>query len=179
MNKKSLRKEISAKKAAMSPAEITAASQDLLAQLVAHPLYQSANSIYGYMNFNQEVQTIPMLEQAIKDGKKVAIPKVYGDKMEFIWMDNLNEITPGYYNIPEPIADSPIADDETALVLMPGLAFDRQGNRTGYGGGFYDKYLEQHPNHSTLAMCFAFQLVEKLDVEDHDIPVDGLLVAKL
>ncbi len=179
MDKKALRKEISAKKSAMTPDQITTASRDLLAQLVAHPLYQSAKSIYGYMNFNQEVQTVPMLEQALKDGKKVAIPKVYGDKMEFIWMENLTDVSAGYYNIPEPTADEPLADDETALVLMPGLAFDRDGNRTGYGGGFYDKYLEQHPNHKTLAMCFDFQVVEKLDVENHDIPVDGLLVAKL
>lgn len=178
MDKKALRKEISAKKAAMTEAEILSASNDLAEQLVTHPLYQEAKSIYGYMSFNQEVRTMPMLERALKDGKKVAIPKVYGDEMQFIWMENLEEIAPGYYEIPEPIADSPIADDETALVLMPGLAFDLQGNRTGYGGGFYDKYLERHPSHKTLAMCFAFQVVAQLDVESHDIPVDGLLVAK-
>ena len=83
----------------------------------------------------------------------------------------------GYANIPEPIADEPIADDETALVLMPGMAFDPQGHRIGYGGGFYDKFLAKEPNHPTLALCYDFQMVEYLETEEFDIPVDTVLWA--
>ena len=83
----------------------------------------------------------------------------------------------GYAGIPEPVADGPVADDPTALVLMPGLAFDHEGHRIGYGGGFYDKFLAQEPNHPTLALCYDFQMMEHLDTEEFDIPVDCVLWA--
>ena len=77
----------------------------------------------------------------------------------------------------EPVADTPVADDETALVLMPGLAFDPDGHRCGYGGGFYDKYLAAHRQHVTLALCYDFQMFAHLDVDDYDIPVQYVLSA--
>ena len=70
-----------------------------------------------------------------------------------------------------------LTDDLTALVLMPGLAFDKQGNRVGYGGGFYDKFLQAEPNHPTVALCYDFQLFDKLETDDYDIPVDLVLWA--
>ena len=82
---------------------------------------------------------MPILRQAQADGKRVAVPKVYGETdMRFLWLDDPARIAPGAYGIPEPVDDGPEADDPAALVLMPGLAFDPQGHRLGYGGGFYD-----------------------------------------
>ena len=79
--------------------------------------------------------------------------------------------------IPEPVADTPVAEDTTALVLMPGLAFTKQGDRMGYGGGFYDRFLAEEPNHPTLALCYEFQIVDNLPTEEFDIPVDTVLWA--
>lgn len=177
MNKKELRASVREKKRAMSIAEIEEKSVKLGALFAASEAYKQARTIYGYMPYNQEVRTVPMLEQAMKDGKRVAIPKCYGDEMRFIYMDDLSKVEKGYANIPEPVADGPVADDETALVLMPGLAFDPQGHRIGYGGGFYDKFLAQEPNHPTLALCYDFQMFEALDTEEFDIPVDTVLWA--
>jgi 5-formyltetrahydrofolate cyclo-ligase len=118
-----------------------------------------------------------MLEQAIRDGKKVAVPKVYGEEMRFIYIEDMTQVEKGYAGIPEPVADTPVADDETALVLMPGLAFDSEGHRIGYGGGFYDRFLEKEPNHPTLALCYEFQMLPQLETEEHDIPVDCVLWA--
>ena len=177
MDKKELRAQIRAKKRAMTSAQIEACSEKLAALFRAHPLYKAAKSIYGYLPYNQEVRTVPMLRQAQLDGKRVAVPKVYGDTMKFLWLDDLSAVAPGAYNIPEPIADEPEADDETALVLMPGLAFDPEGHRCGYGGGFYDKFLAAHPSHPTLALCYGFQMFDHLDVDAHDIPVDAVLSA--
>lgn len=175
MDKKALRAEIKAKKRAMTEEQIAKTSDALAQQLYAHPAYQNAKSIFGYLSYNQEVRTMPMLEQAQKDGKRVAVPKVIGDKMIFIWLDDLTRISLGYCNIPEPIDDGPEAVDETALVMMPGLAFDPTGRRCGYGGGFYDRYLESHPNHPTLAMCYGFQMFDRLETDPHDIPVNYVL----
>lgn len=177
MDKTELRREIRARKRAMTEAEIEERSARLAQLFFASRAYQNAKTIYGYLPYNQEVRTVPMLERALKDGKKVAVPKVYGDEMKFLYLDDLNAVAKGYAGIPEPIADEPVAQDETALVLMPGLAFDPQGHRIGYGGGFYDKFLAAEPNHPTLALCYEFQMLPKLDVEDHDIPVDTVLWA--
>ena len=175
MDKKALRAEIKAKKRAMTEEQIAATSEALAQQLYAHPAYKEARSIFGYLSYNQEVRTMPMLEQAQKDGKRVAVPKVIDDTMIFIWLDDLSRVELGYCNIPEPIDNGPEAIDETALVMMPGLAFDPTGRRCGYGGGFYDRYLEQHPNHPTIAMCYGFQMFDALETDPHDIPVNYVL----
>ena len=176
MDKTALRKQIREKKRAMTEAEIRDASARLGELFVASEAYRQAKSIYGYLPYNQEVRTVPMLEQAMKEGKRVAVPKCYGDEMRFIYMDDLSKVEKGYANIPEPIDDGPIADDPTALVLMPGLAFDPLGHRIGYGGGFYDKFLEKEM-HPTLALCYDFQMLEYLETEEHDIPVNTVLWA--
>ena len=165
MDKQALRAEIRAKKRAMTPTQIEAASGRLAELLFAHPAYRAAKSLYGYLSYNQEVRTAKILQQAQKDGKRVAVPKVFGDEMRFLWLDDLSAVAPGAYNIPEPVADT------------PGLAFDPDGHRCGYGGGFYDKYLAAHRQHVTLALCYDFQMFAHLDVDDYDIPVQYVLSA--
>ncbi len=177
MDKQALRRQIREKKRAMTEEQILSASQRLGTLFAQSPLYRQAKTIYGYLPYNQEVRTVPMLQRALQEGKRVAVPKVYGDEMRFIYLDDLSAVEKGYAGIPEPVADGPVADDPTALVLMPGLAFDHQGHRIGYGGGFYDKFLAQEPNHPTLALCYDFQMMEHLDTEEFDIPVDCVLWA--
>lgn len=175
--KKALRDRIRTQKRAMTPEEIESRGKALGELFRNSQAYQNATAIYGYLPYNQEVRTTPMLAQAQADGKRVAVPKVYGETMRFIWLDDLTKVEKGYSGIPEPIEDGPVADDPTALVLMPGLAFDPEGHRLGYGGGFYDKFLEQEPNHPTLALCYEFQMLPHLETEAHDIPVDTVLWA--
>lgn len=177
MDKTALRKEIREKKRAMTPEQIEKASYALAQQFFATAYYREAKTLYGYLPYNQEVRTEPILLQALKDGKKVAVPKVYGDTMRFIYLEDLNGIEKGYAGIPEPVADEPVAADETALVLMPGLAFDKEGHRIGYGGGFYDKFLSAEPTHPTVALCYDFQMLPNLETEEFDVPVDLVLWA--
>ena len=177
MDKKELRRQIREQKRAMTEEQIVTASARLGEMFLDCPQYKAAKTIYGYLPYNQEVRTVPMLEQAMKDGKRVAVPKCYGEEMRFIYMDDLSKVEKGYAGIPEPVEDGPVADDETALVLMPGLAFDPEGRRIGYGGGFYDRFLAKEPEYPTLALCYAFQMLPKLETEEFDIPVDTVLWA--
>lgn len=176
MDKKALRAEIRARKRAMTETQIVSASQTLGELLRDADCYKNAKSLYGYLSYNQEVRTLPILAAAQRDGKRVAVPKVYGDEMKFIWLDDLSAAAPGAYGIPEPVSDGPLAEDPGALVLMPGLAFDPQGHRCGYGGGFYDKFLAREP-HPTVALCYDFQVLPHLDTDEYDIPVDLVLWA--
>ncbi len=175
MDKKALRAAIRAQKRAMTEEQIWEKSRLLGEQLRADPLYRQASCIYGYLPYNQEVRTTDMLRQALLDGKRVAVPKVYGDTMRFLYITDFSQIAPGYCGIPEPAFDEPVAQEADALVLMPGLAFDRNGNRMGYGGGFYDQFLAREPEHPTVALCYDFQMVESVPVEDFDRPVDRVL----
>ena len=177
MDKIALRSLIRDKKRAMTEEQIESASARLGALFAESETYKQAKTIYGYLPYNQEVRTVPMLERALRDGKQVAVPKVFGDEMKFIYMTDLSQVEKGYAGIPEPVADGPVADDPTALVLMPGLAFDAEGNRIGYGGGFYDKFLAEEPGHPTIALCYAFQMLPKIETEEFDIPVDCVLWA--
>ena len=177
MDKSALRREIREKKKAMSLSEIEERSARLGELFAQTEAYRQAKTLYGYMPYNQEVRTIPILERAIRDGKRVAVPKVYGDTMKFIYLDDLTQVANSDMGIPEPVADEPVADDKTALVLMPGLAFDEAGHRIGYGGGFYDKFLTAEPDHPTVALCYDFQIYAHLDTEEFDIPVDMVIWA--
>ena len=178
MDKTELRRMIRAKKRAMTPEEIEQRSAALARLFLASQPYKDAKTIYGYLPYNQEVRTTSMLAQALRDGKRVAVPKCYENReMKFIYLEDLSQVAPGYSCIPEPIFDEPVAHDETALVLMPGLAFDPQGHRIGCGGGFYDTFLAKEPNHPTLALCYEFQMLPHLDTEEHDFPVDTVIWA--
>lgn len=177
MDKKELRRQIREKKRLMTETQIVDASERL-GQLLADTVqYQQSKTIYGYLPYNQEVRTVPMLERALKDGKQVAVPKIYGEDMKFIYLTDLSQVEKNSYGIPEPVADAPVAEDPTALVLMPGMAFTKHGDRMGYGGGFYDKFLAAEPNHPTVALCYDFQVVEEIPTEEYDIPVDLVLWA--
>lgn len=178
MDKKQLRGMIRDKKRAMTEQQILRASADLAEQFFATPQYAAAKTVYGYLPYNQEVRTVPILQRALEDGKRVAVPKVYGDRMEFIYISDFDHLAPSDMGIPEPVEDTPVAADPEALVLMPGLAFDSQGHRIGYGGGFYDKFLAAEPNHPTVALCYDFQMLPQLETDSFDIPVDLVLWAE-
>jgi len=177
MDKKALRQKIREMKRAMTAEQINQASQRLAQLFLSTEQYRNAKTLYGYLPYNQEVRTVPILEKALQDGKRVAVPKIYGEEMKFIYLTDLSQVAPGCMNIPEPVADAPVADDPTALVLMPGLAFTEKGDRMGYGGGYYDKFLSNEPGHPTVALCYEFQLVAQLPTESYDIPVDLVLWA--
>ncbi len=173
MDKRALRREIGEKKRVLTAREIGTRSAVLAEKLFSTPQYRQVKSLYAYLSFNQEVRTRPIIERAWADGKRVAVPKVVGGDIVFIWIDSFDALAPlGTFNIPEPVSDGPVADDPSALILMPGLAFDVSGNRVGYGGGYYDRYLAAHPGHATVALCYGFQLYDRLETDAHDIRTD-------
>ena len=102
MDKKELRRSIREKKRAMSEAEIIQRSEKLAQLFYASEAYKNAKTIYGYLPYNQEVRTVTMLEKALADGKRVAVPKCYGDEMRFLWMEDLTKVEKGYATSPNP-----------------------------------------------------------------------------
>ena len=177
MNKSEIRDLIRSRKQAASAAELAEKSRILTARFLETEAYRKAKTLYGYVSYNQEVCTLGILEQAMKDGKQVAIPKCYGKQMVFRYITDLNRLQYRSFGLPEPYDDEPLAQDPHALVLVPGLAFDKSGYRVGYGGGYYDRFLELEPDHPTVALCFDFQILDCLEPEPFDVPADSVLWA--
>lgn len=175
MTKQQLRRYIRQQKETMPESEILRRSRILVSRLEKEPVYRNAAAIYGYYPFNQEVRLLPLLEDALAQGKRVALPRVARGQMQFFFIPSLADTIPGYRGIREPAPFCPPANDPTALVILPGLAFDHSGNRLGYGGGFYDRFLSREPGHPTIALCYDFQMVDILETDTFDHPADRVL----
>ena len=116
-------------------------------------------------------------QAAWNDGKEVAVPKVVGQDMVFYKLTDFAQLEKGYFGIPEP-ARGEIVQWEEALMIMPGVAFDRQNHRVGYGGGFYDRFLEKHPYITRVAVAFEFQMMSEVPVEPTDISPEIIVTEK-
>lgn len=173
-NKRALRSAIQAKRQALNPQEIVRRSALLCQRVLCSPDYQAACSIYGYFPFHQEVDILPLLNRALADGKQVALPKCIGPEMRFVFVSDLTRVQYTARGVPEPADNAPVARDTSALVIVPGLVFDRRGYRIGYGGGYYDRFLVKEPNHPTIALCYDFQLLDRLEPDPYDVPVDTI-----
>lgn len=179
MDKLQARALVRERKRKMSNEEIVAKSKKIQDRLTSKSCFLEAEVLYCYISYNQEVITKPLLQMALDMGKRVAVPKVYGKDMEFIYLSSLDELEKGYQGILEPIGDQ-CAKEEKVLMLLPGLAFDEQRNRVGYGGGFYDRYLEKNKEKwiYKIALAFDFQILENLEMEACDWKVDEILTEK-
>ena len=142
--------------------------------LYSLPAWQAAESIYIYLSLPDEVDTMEIWKEAIRCGKRVAAPKVQGKHMDFFWLNGETDVQTGAFGISEP-AGSEMASDPFPLILVPGLAFSKDGNRCGYGGGYYDRYLGSHSGYTTVGLCHGFQIIPDCCPASHDLPVDYLI----
>ena len=97
--------------------------------------------------------------------------------MKYYYITSLDQLSPGYFQIPEP-EEGAEAQEENAFLIVPGVAFDKNRHRAGYGQGFYDRYLSMHPKHKTAAIAFEFQIVEEIPAEATDVFPDKVVTEK-
>ena len=167
--KKAIRKQIFAKRKEHTDQQIEKLSRQVTEQVQSLAVFQEADKIYAYVDYNHEVITRYMIEQAWKDGKEVAVPKVFGKDMIFYKLTDFSQLESGYFGIPEPREDGETVSWEDAMMIMPGVAFDEKCDRVGYGGGFYDRFLEKHPEVCRVAVGFSFQILPEVPTEPTDI----------
>ena len=173
--KAELRKKILQEMKAIPREQKQAMDQALTDQFLKHPFYQEAKVIATYLSFSHEFQTQGLIEQALKDGKKVLIPKTYPKgRMDFVVYDP-QQLVKTSFGLLEPQGDLEIVDaSQIDLIHVPGLAFTTEGYRIGYGGGYYDRYLEHFSGH-TLSTIYPCQIQDFIP-ENHDIPVEEVLI---
>ncbi len=119
-----------------------------------------------------------MIRRALRSGKRVILPKVAGKELALYEIRDFNaDVETGAWGIPEPKPLIPAKLDEIDLMVMPGAAFDEQGNRLGYGAGFYDRLLSAFEG-TTVALAFEAQILSKVPSDPHDAPVKKIVTEK-
>ena len=173
--KSELRKQVLHEMKAISQEQKPAIDQALTERLLHHPFYQEAKVIATYLSFPHEFQTQELIEQVLKDGKKVLIPKTYPKgRMEFV-VYNPQQLVKTSFGLLEPQGELEVVEaSQIDLIHVSGLAFTTEGCRIGYGGGYYDRYLEHFTGH-TLSTIYPCQ-VQDFITENHDIPVQEVLI---
>ncbi|TDA66950.1 MAG: 5-formyltetrahydrofolate cyclo-ligase [Clostridia bacterium] len=180
-DKKTRRETIITRRLAMSADEVATLSALVAARLWSLPEYQKAELIMSYVAFRHEVETRDIILRSLAMGKKVAVPLTVSREKRLIpsqVYDFPGDLAPGCWGILEPKTEAlrPVDPSEIDLVLVPGVAFDRHGNRLGYGGGFYDRFLAQLPAHSaSIALAYDFQVLPEVEHGQQDWPVNIII----
>jgi 5-formyltetrahydrofolate cyclo-ligase len=181
LEKDRLREQMRTLRRQLDPARKAAASQAIVSRLEALPVFQQARVIHTYVAWRNEVDTHDLIWRLLREGRRVAVPKVEPatGQLQHYFIANFSELQDGAFGIlePPPAPDRLAAPSQFDLVLVPGLAFDRAGNRLGMGKGHYDRFLAE-VRAPKIALAYDFQLVEKLPVEAHDQRVAIIITEK-
>ncbi|MED9989227.1 MAG: 5-formyltetrahydrofolate cyclo-ligase [Coprococcus sp.] len=172
--KAELRKQYKQKRRALTPEQVTAASAQIRKRFMNSDGYKDCNHLLIYVSQDNEVDTIEIIEQALTDDKIVAVPKVYGDHMHFHRIHGMSDLKVGAYGILEPVGCDMLHPTE-GILIVPGIVFDKNGHRIGYGGGYYDRYMKLHPELTAVAFAYDYQVLPEISCESFDERPDQLL----
>jgi 5-formyltetrahydrofolate cyclo-ligase len=177
--KKKMRDAVLARRDAMAPADRAAASRAIVQRVCALPEYARARTVLTYMGFGSEIETQPFFERIAADGKIAVLPRVDRASQSLILHParEISELLTSKWGIQEPRQDAAsISITAIDFVLMPGVAFDRGGNRLGYGRGYYDKLIAAaNPVLVRVAAGFDWQIVDRVPVHVHDQKVHRII----
>lgn len=157
-------------------------SRFIVASFMAQPEYAAARAVMFYVDVRSEVRTRNDLEAALQTGKKIVVPYCVDGELELFNLESMDELELGMYRILEPkaalrsVAAKRVEVEELDLIMVPGVAFDRRGGRTGHGKGYYDKLLEHaRPDTPLIALAFECQLFPEIPMQPHDIFMDKVV----
>ncbi|MHA6251569.1 5-formyltetrahydrofolate cyclo-ligase [Oceanobacillus sp. CAU 1775] len=181
MNKKELRelgKEILLNIAAEEKQIIT---EKMVNELFLSTLWKEAKTIGVTVSTGFEWDTTPIIERAWEEGKSVVVPKCIPEikRLDFYRLNSFNQLEDSFYNLrePNPALTTKVEKQEIELLIVPGLIFDKQGYRVGFGGGYYDRFLTDFPN-KTVSVFYSEQLIDEVPKASYDIAVQHLLTEK-
>lgn len=155
------------------------ADRSIAAHLLAMPEYRSAETVFCFVSTAHEIDTRPILEDALTAGKKLCVPLCVGaGVMELRRVTSLDQLSPGFHGILEPPAGSPLVlPDDVDFAILPCLTCNHLGQRLGYGGGYYDRFLA-HYRGGTVLLCRELLIRDEIPVEPHDYPVPWVLTER-
>jgi len=151
-------------------------SEKILSKLMKTKIISEAESIACYYSIGSEVQTVELITHLLDKKKSVSLPRISSSAMSFRIIDDLSKLDKGEFDIPEPRDNAPIQEKHD-VILVPCVGLDGDGNRIGYGQGFYDKYLEGN-GAIKIALSYSKQIVKSIPVTDEDIRMDWIITEK-
>ena len=173
--KKLLRKEMAATKAIYRESGLLKKlSAEVLQRLEACPIFRAAKVVMLYYALPDEVDTHDFVERWARE-KQIILPVVVGDDLELRSYHGRHELAVGAYGIEEPTGPAFTDEERIECIVVPGVAFDRHGNRLGRGKGYYDRLLPRLPQAHKIGLCFPFQLVDEVPAEPFDIQMDEVI----
>jgi 5-formyltetrahydrofolate cyclo-ligase len=176
-----LRKQIIEHMNSLSEEQYTTLSEQIAFSLYAQKEWVEAKTIGITLSMENEVNTYPIIEKAWEEGKKVVVPKCNKETrtMSFRQISNFDQLETVYMNLREPIPalTEEVNADEIDLQIVPGVAYTERGERIGYGGGYYDRYL-MHYKGKTLSLAYSFQMVDHIPIEPFDKNVEKIITEK-
>ncbi|WNF37765.1 5-formyltetrahydrofolate cyclo-ligase [Bacillaceae bacterium IKA-2] len=177
-NKGQLRNEMKQRLLKMKETDYILFCSEIKNKLLQSKEWDEATTIGITIATKREIDTIPIIEAGWKQGKQIVVPKCFPKekKLNFYQINSFLEVEDSFYSLKEPITTlTPFVNKEQIdLVIVPGLIFDKEGYRIGFGGGYYDRYLNGYHN-DTIALAFDFQLVDEVPKEAYDIPVRKII----
>lgn len=176
MNKKEIRKFIREKRESLSLDFIEKSSEEIYEKLKTENIFLNTKNILSYMDFKNEVKTDKINGFIEKNGKNLILPRVV-DKENMIAIKNSGKFSQSPFGNIEPIGNE--YEENIDLIIVPGVAFDKYGNRIGFGRGYYDRFFKKYPNTKKIAVAFEIQVIEeKIDTDIFDEKVDMLITEK-
>lgn len=178
-NKKQQRKRILKERDLIIPDDRIRYSDNIFDKTISLKEYDTCRELLIYASFGSEVITDRIIDHSLLMNKKVYLPRVNGDQMDFFLIRSRDELEEGSWHIMEPKADLSrlFTGNDKAMVFMPLVAFDRKGDRIGYGRGYYDRFLASHETGSRIGLAYSIQECEIVS-EDTDIKMDGIITEK-
>ena len=175
-DKQRLRRVIRELERQLSPRYKEASSRAIAAHLLAMPEYQAAGTVFCFVGSEGEIDTRPILEDALAAGKRLCVPLCTGPGiMELRQVTALDQLVPGAYGIPEPPESAPVMNpDDVDLAILPCLTCSHLGQRLGQGGGYYDRFLSNYRG-GTVLLCREKLIREEIPLEPHDYPIPWVL----
>lgn len=176
--KQALRKSVLGARSNQESEQVAEKSRYIVERVLQMPAFQNAKTIMVYVDFRKEVETGSLIEQGLSLGKRMVIPVCDANTVQLTpseIQDYPGDLCPGTWGILEPKDGclQPVDPSEIDIILVPGVAFDSQGNRLGYGAGYYDRFLARvRPDALKIALAFDLQIVENACPSDHDMPMD-------
>lgn len=165
--KKNLRQEILSRRRAMSEDEVGLLSGMICNRILSSDYYKKATDICLYMPIHNEVDVTLLFPYVLME-KRIWLPRVKDKDMDFYLYKDEDSLVVGRYGIKEPSSNVKLEADNNTLIVMPGSVFSRNNKRIGYGGGYYDRYLEEHKGVMTIAAAYDFQVLEDIPTEEFD-----------
>lgn len=179
MNKQELRQQILIRRQGLPAEEIERASRLICQKIASLPPWKQAKTVMLYFPVRGEVDVRPLIERAWWENKTVAVPYTVPENKHLIpaVVHSFADLVPGAYGIPAPRQPFPTLSPESIdVVVVPGVAYDREGYRLGYGGGYYDRFLAVlRSTCYTVAPAYRWQVVEKIPRTEQDMPVDEIV----